>query len=265
VEHAFNRQVQLVCAWLGVPFIALFFVALIVAGYLPPISPAAPPEEVGKFFADNGNWIRFGMLIGTLGAALSLPMQAAVAMQMRRAEGAPGVLTMVWIFAAPLFCIEIIYPMMWWMVAAYRPDGNPEITQRFNDLAWLSFLGVVNTAVAQAVALGFVVLRDRRSTPVYPRWFGYFCFWSGALLEPAGIIVFFKRGAFAWNGAFSWWTVVTIFGLWVGVTIALTIRAIRSEPDDPAVVDVRVQVDELRAEIAAIREDRLLTSDEPSR
>lgn len=265
MEYKMNRSVQLICAWFGLVFVTLFFLGLLVAGYLPPVPPSASPTEVSKFFADNGNWIRYGMLIGTFGAALCLPFQAAVATQMRRAEGAPGVLTMVWIFGAPLFCVLIIYPLMWWMVAAYRPAENPQITQRLNDMAWLSFLGIVNTAVTQAVALGFVVLRDRRSAPVFPRWFGYFCFWSGALLEPAGIIVFFKHGAFGWNGAFSWWTVVTIFGAWVGVTSVVTIRAVGGERDDPVEADIHEQVDALRKELAAVRQDQVLAGHETSR
>jgi hypothetical protein len=252
-----NRRVLEACAWTGLPFLGLFLVGFwFVAGFVPPPSPEDGPVEVARAVAENATWIRAGMLIATAGAVLTLPWQAAIAIQMRRAEGPPGVLTVVWVMAAALFCLEFVYPLMFWMVTAYRPEIGPEITQRLNDLAWISLLGVVGTAVAQAFALGTVVVRDTAESPAFPRWYGYFCFWAGLLFLPATLIVFFRSGPFAWNGIIAWWTVLSVFAGWILVTTALTVRAIDRDTagpsPDPAGLDdvadrVRALEDELRA------------------
>jgi uncharacterized membrane protein len=146
---------------------------------------------------------------------------------------------------------------MFWLVTAFRPHLAPATLQRFNDLSWLAFLGVVSTAVVQAFAIGVIALRDTRETPVFPRWFGYFNFWCGTLFCPAGLIVFFHHGAFAWNGVISWWMVATVFFAWMLVLTLMLIRAIRhqeaEERDEPA-DDLAAEVAKLRAEVAALRD-----------
>jgi hypothetical protein len=253
-----NRRVLEACAWTGLPFLGLFLVGFwFVAGFVPPPSPEDGPVEVARAVAENATWIRAGMLIATAGAVLTLPWQAAIAIQMRRAEGPPGVLTVVWVMAAALFCLEFVYPLMFWMVTAYRPEGDPSVLQRFHDLSWISLLGVVDTAIVQAFALGIVVLRDRRSVPVYPRWFGYFCFWAGVLFAPASLIIFFRHGAFAWNGVVSWWLVLSVFAAWIVVLTGLTVRAVRADPGPTSPADatdeLRRELGTLRAEVATLR------------
>ena len=245
------------CAYLGYPFLALFLAGFwFIAGFVPPPDPAASADQVTAMFVADGPWIKIGMIVSTAGAVLTLPWQAAIATQMRRVEGRPYPLTIVWLLGAALFCLEFVYPLMFWMVTAYRPEIGPEITQRLNDLAWISLLGVVGTAVAQAFALGTVVVRDTAEAPAFPRWYGYFCFWAGLLFLPATLIVFFRSGPFAWNGIIAWWTVLSVFAGWILVTTALTVRAIDRDTTgpspDPAGLDevadrVRALEDEIRA------------------
>lgn len=252
-----NTRVQLICAYLGYPFLALFLIGFwFIAGFVPPPDPSDGPLEVQRMFQDDATAIRIGMIVATAGAVLTLPWQAAVAVQMRRIEGRHSPLTIVWVMAAALFTIEFVYPLMFWMVTAFRPDGDPEILQRFHDLSWISLLGVVGTAIMQAFALGFVILRDQRERPVYPRWFGYTCFWAGLLFAPAGLIIFFKGGAFAWNGFISWWVVLSVFALWIILVTVLTARAVQrhgDEGDDDPVELLRAEVAELRAELRRAR------------
>src|SRR5207247_1110227 len=103
-------------------------------------------------FQDDTTMIRIGLLIATAGAALSLPLQAVVATQVRRIEGRYGALSLIWVMGAALFTLELVYPLMFWLVTAFRPDTDPALLQKFNDLSWLTFLGVVSTAIVQVLA-----------------------------------------------------------------------------------------------------------------
>jgi K+-transporting ATPase ATPase A chain len=47
---------------------------------------------------------------------------------------------------------------MVWQAAAYRPELDPVMTYRLHDLGWLLWLGVVSTAMLQAVLIGWLVL-----------------------------------------------------------------------------------------------------------
>jgi hypothetical protein len=56
-------------------------------------------------------------------------------------------------------------------------------------------------------------------------------FWMALLFLPAGLMVFFKTGPFAWNGLLSFWLPLVAFGIWFNVMIYALLRAIKLQPD----------------------------------
>ena len=38
---------------------------------------------------------------------------------------------------------------LFWLIAAFRPERNPELVQLFNDMAWVTFTSQVPFLVAQ--------------------------------------------------------------------------------------------------------------------
>ena len=266
-----NIRAQMVSAWCAIVFMVVFALGFwVLAGFTPPPSPAMSPAQITRQFQGNTTGIRVGMLLMEFGAALLLPWGAAIAVQMKRVEGRHTVLTYTQIMAGSLFVLEFIYPIMFWLVAAFRPHQSALVLQHFNDLAWLTFLGVVTTAIVQVFVIGIIAIRDKRPNPVFPRWFAYFNFWCGTLFCPATLIVFFHHGAFAWNGFISWWMVATVFFVWMIVMTIMLIRAITHQeaeeaagelliPGDPAVAIATLsgEVAQLRAEVEALRAERI--------
>jgi hypothetical protein len=268
-----NARVQLVSAYLFFVFMALFALGFwVLAGFMPPPNPAESAQAIARQFQGNTTGIRAGMLVLEFAAALLLPWCGAVAVQMKRVERGHTVLTYTWLAASGILVLEFIYPIMFWLVAAFRPHEAPAILQHFNDLAWLTFLGVVTTAVVQALALGIVALRDTRPTPVFPRWFGYFNIWSATLFCPASLIIFFKHGPFAWNGVIAFWFVAIVFFAWMLVVTVVLIGAIRhqqleeangTEPVSSApaaqLAALSAQVAELSAQVAELQRERAMS------
>lgn len=244
--------VQRISAYLGFVWVALFFVGFwAIARFVPPPSPALGPQEIKDFFAANTAGIRVGMLINMLAGALMLPWCASWTVQMKRIEGRTSPLTYTMIMCGACLVLELIFPCAFWEVAAFRPEGDAEMIQRLNDLAWLPFLGILSTAVIQGFVMGAAILQDKCPQPAFPRWAGYFNFWIVMMFFPACFIYFFKSGPFAWNGLLAWWLIVFVFATWILVDTVVLLKAIRHQEahPDPA----GLTLDELTAEVERLR------------
>jgi hypothetical protein len=88
---------------------------------------------------------------------------------------------------------------------------------------------------------------------------GYLSVWFGISAIPGFLGIFFKSGAFSYNGLFVWWIPSIAFFGWVVIMSGLTLRAIAGQPEpghepsqikDPAVA---AELARLRAELAPPR------------
>jgi hypothetical protein len=205
----------------------------LLAGYIPPPAPDTAPEQTLAFYMEHNFEIRLGLMLSMFGSALLIPWSAAIAAQMQRMEGKRNVLAMTQLGSGIALSVEFIVPIMVWQAAAYH--ASPErtfIISVLQDMGWLMFVGVVSSIVVQVLAFGAAILLDSRTTPVLPRWTGYFCVWVAILLSPAGLVPLFHTGPFTWNGLFSWWIPLTTFCIWILTMTLLLLGAIKA--DTPA-------------------------------
>ena len=252
-------RLQRLSAYLGFAWVVLFFLGFwAIARFVPPPSPQWGPQQIKDFFAANTSGIRIGMLINMLAGALMLPWCATWAVQMKRIEGRTALLTYTMLMCGACLVLELIFPCAFWEVAAFRPEGDAEMVQRLNDLAWLPFLGILSTAVIQGFAMGAAILMDDRPRPAFPRWAGYFNFWIVMMFFPACFIYFFKTGPFAWNGLLAWWLIVFVFATWILVDTVLLLGAVRHQETYPDASEVTLE--DLAAEVERLR--RLATTTE---
>jgi hypothetical protein len=217
----------------------------------------------GSWFAGNRDGIRIGLLISMFAAALLVPWSAGLFIQLRRAEGPSSPLPYVQMICGSLFSLEFIYLIMFWQVAAFRPDASPEIIRTLDDMAWIPFVGLTSTAVVQAVALGFSMLSDDRVEPVFPRWAGYLNIWAGLMFTPGSLCIFFKDGPLAYNGVVAWYLPVAVFALWMPLNSVLALRAIDRQQQEELVAASSWTapgvpapgIEALADELAAMRQD----------
>lgn len=253
-------RLQKISAYLGFAWVLLFFLGFwAIARFVPPPSPRLGPQAIKQFFMGNVSGIRIGMLINMLAGGLILPWSAAWAVQMKRIEGRSSLLTYTMLMCGACTVLELTFPCAFWQVAAFRPDGDAEMIQRLNDLAWLPFLGILSTAVIEGFVMGAAILMDTRPVPAFPRWGGYFNFWIVMMFFPAAFIYFFKTGPFAWNGLLAWWLIVFAFAAWILVDTVLLLGAIRHQethPDAPSLT-----LDHLAAEVERLRRERVTRAD----
>lgn len=251
-----NIVSQRIGVYSGYIFMVLLVIGFgIVAGFFPPPSPNASAESIQQLFQEDSVRIRVGMLISLISSAFLLPWGAAVITQVRRIESGKHT-PVAWMQSVGFgaFVILFVYPEMVWAMTAYRPNDSAELIRKFNDFAWMGFVCIVSTGMMQMLALGYVVLRDSRERPVYPRWFGYFNVWIAFLFVPADIIFFFKTGPFAWNGLFGFGLSFSAYFAWMIVVTFMTGRAISAQAADPdeQSMDVEAEVRALRQAVSAL-------------
>jgi MFS family permease len=258
-----NARNQRLCVWSAAAMIVTMLAGLLVAGFLPLPAPSMTASEVAALISEHTLRIQLGMVLVALGAAFLGPFISEVTVQMRRIEGPHSPLSWLQLGLGTLFVFEFILPCFVCLAATYRPERSPEVTQALFDLCWLMFVGVVSTAVIQCVAIAVAIMGDERPQPIFPRWVGLFNVWTAIIFSLGGVIVFFKHGPLAWNGLFTFWIPLSIYGAWLGVMIWAILSAVAKQeheyiglPDADGVsqiLDTQHELALLRAEVAAMR------------
>ena len=220
---------QKMCAW-GGPFCAAFLgVGLLMAGFVPPPSPMLTANEIAAIYASNASMIRAGMVLGLFGIAGYAALVGGISAQLRRIPGVGHLPPHLQTTAGSIGILTVMFPVMIFAVAAFRPERDPQLTQMLNDLGWLVIIPAFPTFIAQMLAIALGILQDKGPTPVFPRWAAYFNVWVAVLFIPGGFAYFFRTGPFAWDGLLAFWLAASAFFAWLLVMPWLMLRTIQNQ------------------------------------
>jgi hypothetical protein len=213
-----NIKTQLISLWTAPVFGVILLIAFLAfPGFFPPMSPDLTADQVAKFYADNTAMIRFSMITFNLCAIMLLPMFMVIVVQMKRMATQSHVFAYCFLTAAVSGATIFALADIFYLVAAFRPDRNPELVQLLNDMAWMIFIAPVGMVVAQLLLLGLAVYFDNGSNPVFPRWVGHYAIATALAMAPAAGAAIFRTGPLAWDGAVSFWLRNGAFALFVVV------------------------------------------------
>lgn len=209
-----NSKSQLLCVWCSPLATVMWLVGFLwLAGFAPPLDPNASAQEIQAYYQENTNLVRIGLCLTMMGAALIGPFVSAISVQMKRIEGFYSPMANAQLGLGMLMILLFVVPCFLLGTAAFRPERDPELIMLMNDAGWLPFVGAFQATFFQLLAITFCILNDKEQK-VFPRWLGFFNFWVAILLLPAGLVLFFKTGPFAWDGVLAFWLVLTIFCGW---------------------------------------------------
>jgi hypothetical protein len=204
---------------------------LLFPGFTPPMSPAMRADQVGAFYRDPSNLprIRYSMILFNWFGVCLVPIVILIAMQVRRMAHRTPIFSyaLLGCLAGPptLFLVADIC----WLLAAFRPERNPELTQLLNDFAWITFTTLVPFLIAQCVILALAIYFDDGSRPVLPRWVAHFNLLVAAALVPAAFVGLALTGPVAWDGALSFWLKNVAIAVWIVVMGIVVGQAIQRE------------------------------------
>ena len=225
-----NNRMQMLCAWSGPVLLVTFMIGLwFIAGYVPPMSPALSADQVAAIYRENTTMIRIGMLFLIGSCGLAGAWVSVITVQMKRIEGARPVLAYTQLGTGAVGIFLFLLPAMFWTIAAFRPDRDPQLIMLLNDVGWFILVMPFGPPVVQNFAIGLAVLADKSPRPVFPRWIGFFNIWAAVLFIPGGMITFFKHGPFAWDGLLAFWMPLSVFGAWFLAMFVALRSAIRQD------------------------------------
>ncbi|MCV7399987.1 hypothetical protein H7K24_07435 [Mycobacterium fragae] len=223
------------------PVMVLIWVSafLLFPGFVHPMSPTMSAEQVAAFYRNPANLsrIRFSMILFNWFCVCLIPVLMLLVMQMRRMAHRTPILSYCMIACAAGGPAIFLIANLFWLLAAFRPERPPELTQLFNDLAWVTFTIQVPYLIMQSVLLALAIYWDRQDRPVFKPWVAHFNLVIAAALFPAAFTGLALGGAMAWDGLLPFWVKNTSIAVWIvvmGVVIGQTIRRQRVEDGVPA-------------------------------
>ena len=226
---------ELILFWtlpaLAAVWVTAFF---LFPGFLEPMSPKMSADQVAAFYRDTSqlSQIRYSMILFNWFCVGLIMMLTLIVMQVRRMAHRTSIFGY-----ALLGCIAggptvFLIANLFWLLAAFRPERDPAMTQLFNDLAWVTFTTGVPFLIAQGVILALAIYLDRQPHPVFPRWVAHFNLAIAAALAPAAFAGLVKDGPVAWDGFLSFWVKNSAIALWIcvmGIVLGLTIYRHRAD------------------------------------
>jgi hypothetical protein len=228
-----NPTAMRVGAWCGPVIVFFFFLGLVViAGFIPPPSPAASADEIATWYQENTTAIRIGVLVMVTCVALNAPWGASIAVWTRRGETGFPLLTYTQLICLGFVLVDAFFCGMVWGVASFRPDEvAAESTRTWNDFGWFLYLFTWPPFSVWCLAIGLGIIWDKSEAPAFPRWVAYYNFWLAFLLIPAGLMIFFKHGPFGFNGLVAFYIPTAVFFTWIVVMTWMVLRATSAEEE----------------------------------
>jgi hypothetical protein len=231
------RKLDLWLSWWVFPvFYALFGVIFVVlTRVMPPPRPGVSSEQINAFFHDHSTTIKLGFALLIAFMGLSTLTNALVAIQMKRMSVKPvfayGYIATLAVGAVP----GCLFAAFFFLAAVFRPDRDPQLIALLYDMALLTFVGSLGCFTTNYLVLALAIFFDKNE--IFPKWMAYVAFWQIATEVLAGPVFVFQKGAFAWNGAISFYEGTLIFSVFLTCLIMLLRRAIRQQPADEIVPD----------------------------
>src|SRR5215211_6059434 len=224
---------QLILFW-TLPAVAIIWISafFLFPGFVHPMSPTMSAEEVAAFYRENVSRVRYSMILFNWFCVGLIPILMLLVMQMRRMAHRTPILAYSMLACAAGGPATFLVADLFWLLAAWRPERAPELTQMFNDLAWVTFTIQVPYLIMQCVLVAVAIYWDRQSRPVFKPWVAYFNLLVAAALAPAAFTGLALGGAMAWDGLLPFWVKNVSIAIWIvvmGVVLGQAIRRQRVE------------------------------------
>ena len=207
---------ELILLWTLPAAVIIWFAAfLLFPGFKPPMSPTMSADQVAAFYRENQSAIRYSMIVFNWFCVCLIPVLILIVMQIRRMAHRTPIFSYCMLGCVSGGPTLFLVANVCWLLAAFRPERNPELTQMFNDFAWITFTSQVPFLIAQSVILALAIYFDDQPHPVFKRWVAHFNLLVAAALVPAAFVGLALTGPLAWDGALSFWLKNIAIAVWI--------------------------------------------------
>ncbi|WP_028935694.1 hypothetical protein [Pseudonocardia spinosispora] len=224
-------------AWCGPIFMGTFVVFWgILAGNIPPFSPAASAVEVKEHYLQNSTSIMIGMSVCLTVTSFYMAWGCAISQVMRRVHTGDSHLASIEMMGATITAAPIMTACAIWLTAAHEVQAlSPEIMHMLYWFGWLLIDLAYMVTSFQIAAISIVFMRDKREKPLVPAWVSWWGWVTFASFFPVSLIPFVTTGPFAFNGSFNFWIAFFTWFIWCPSLSFYIIKAIpRLKAEDEA-------------------------------
>jgi len=175
--------------------------------------------QVAAFYRDPGNVtrIRSSMILFNWFAPAFIPLLMLIVMQVRRMAHRTPILAYCLVACSAGGPAIFLIADLFWLLAAFQPARDPQLTVMFNDLAWMTFTTAVPFLIGQSLIIALAIYLDRPDRPVLRRWVAHFNVAIAAALVPAAFTGLALSGPMAWNGLLPFWLKNIAIAAWIVV------------------------------------------------
>lgn len=225
-----------ICWWTIPGFYLLFgIIFVLLTRVMPPPAPGLDVQQINHFFHAHSTTIKIGFAVLMVVIGFGSIANGLVAYQMKRMSVPPvfayGYIATLAVGALP----GCLFSAFSFLVAVFRPERDPHIVAMMYDVGLLTFVGSLGCFVANYLVLAVAILLDRNG--VFPRWLAYMAIWQIVTEVLAAPVFVFHKGAFAWNGAISFYEGTVIFGIFLTFLITRLRAAIKRQPAEAELWD----------------------------
>jgi hypothetical protein len=217
----------------AVSWISAFF---LFPGFTHPMSPSMTAAQVAAFYRDPGNLsrIRASMILFNWFAPALIPLLMLIAAQVRRMAHRTPILSYCLVACSAGGPAIFLVADLFWLLAAFQPARDPQLTVMFNDLAWMTFTTAVPFLIAQSLFIALAIYLDHPGRPVFRRWVALFNIVVAVALVPAAFTGLALSGPMAWNGLLPFWVKNIAIAAWIVVMSVVIGRNLYQRADGPA-------------------------------
>ena len=226
-----NPTVMRFLLWTGIVVIAALIIAQgFIMGFVPGVSPNLSAAETAKIFIERKDDILLGSLIQCMCWCLYGTWCIPICIFIRKMErGVPALTYASLVNNGGGWVFFILIPVTWTAIAFRAETLDPQIIQIMNDWVWFDWLFTWPSFSVWMFIIAAAIFMDYNVPTIYPRWVAFFNVWCGILISPAGLIGFFKKGPFAYDGMISFWFAVFVFFGWMLVMTLVSFRVVTEQ------------------------------------
>lgn len=211
---------ELILFW-TLPVVTVIWVSafFLFPGFTHPMSPSMTAVQVADFYRDPGHLarIRYSMILFNWFAPGLIPLLMLIVMQVRRMAHRTPILSYCLLACSAGGPAIFLVADVFWLLAAFAPARDPQLTVMFNDLAWMTFTTAVPFLIAQSLFIALAIYLDGPGRPVFRRWVASFNIVVAAALVPAAFTGLALSGPMAWNGLLPFWVKNIAIAAWIVV------------------------------------------------
>jgi len=229
---------ELIVFW-TLPVLAAIWISafFLFPGFTHPMSPSMTAGQVADFYRNPANLsrIRYSMIVFNWFGVGLVPMLTLLVMQVKRMAHRTPILSYCLLGCIAGGPTVFLIADLFWLLAAFQPGRDPQLTLLFNDLAWMFFTTAVPFLIGQSLIIALAIYLDNPERPVFRRWVAHFNMVTAAALVPAAFTGLALSGPLAWNGLLAFWLKNVAIAVWIIVmSVALGRNIYRQRADDSA-------------------------------